>query len=412
MAVSTKSIALHAEGALYAPGAVNTHRRKINPPLSVAYGRGGYLFDVDGNRYIDFLAAQGAIGFGHGDQRVTDAVMAQAPHGVLYGIGITEAEVGTARRLVQHVPSIEGALLNNSGTEAVMHALRLARAATGRDLIIKFAECYHGGNDNALPLSTGIPDVTRNLIIEVPYNDLNAVATTFILFGKRIAAVIVEPIAHNKDTILPAPGFLEGLRAVTEANDAVLIFDEVISGVRHGIGGYQAICGVTPDLTTMAKALGNGYHIAAVGGRADLMEQFGTTPHGEVHYGGTFSGGLAGVVAANAVLDAVAAGDVTPHLFALGDRMRTGLTAIIKDLDLPATVTGYGSIYGVNWTTPVPGTADDAATAYRRLLLEGGVLELPEPRARNSIMAAHTVDDIDRALSVSLDAMQAVARLL
>src|SRR3954470_12194327 len=267
------------------PGGVNTCRRRSDPRLCFARGDGAYLWDLEGRRYVDYHAAYGAIFLGHSRPAVTARVAAAIQERVLFGVGVTEAEVALARKIVEHVPSADQVVVCNSGSEATYHAIRLARGVTGRQKIIKFQGCYNGFHDYVLrnvlspaalvggrdPQSKGMLEAAVDATLVCRFNDLDDVEATLAQHPEQVAAIIVEPVAHNSPGLLPLPGFLEGLRRVCDREGVVLIFDEVITGFRHGLGGYQAVSGVTPDLTTMGKAIANGFPLAAIGGRRDLM---------------------------------------------------------------------------------------------------------------------------------------------
>src|SRR3954463_13211549 len=274
----TASEILLDEAAGVIPGGVNTCRRRSTPRLCFRRGEGAYLEDLDGRRYIDYHAAYGAIFLGHSHPVVTSRVSNAIRDGVLFGVGVTEAEVALASKIVEHVPSAEQVVVCNSGSEATYHAIRLARGVTGRTPIVKFQGCYNGFHDYVLrnvmsrpervgrraPHSAGMLDAAIDATLVCRYNDLEDVRAT--LEHNDVAAIIVEPIAHNSPGLLPRPGFLEGLRTLSDEYGALLIFDEVITGFRHHIGGYQAIAGVMPDLSTFGKAIANGFPPPGVGG--------------------------------------------------------------------------------------------------------------------------------------------------
>src|SRR3954454_19998991 len=285
------SEALLETAAEVIPGGVNTCRRRSEPRLCFRRGAGAYLEDLDGRRFIDYHAAYGAIFLGHSHPAVTARVSHAIEETVLFGVGVTEAEVKLAEKIVEHVPSAEQVVVCNSGSEATYHAIRLARGVTGRQKLIKCQGSYNGFHDSVLrnvlspvelvgrrdPGSAGMLEAAIDSTLVCRYNDLEDVEAAFAAAPGEIAALIIEPIGHNSPGILPEPGFLEGLRAICDREGALLIFDEVITGFRHGLGGYQAICGVTPDLTTLGKAIANGFPIAAVAGRRELLERFNTT---------------------------------------------------------------------------------------------------------------------------------------
>jgi glutamate-1-semialdehyde 2,1-aminomutase len=410
------------------PGGVNTARRKIEPSLCVARGHGAYVEDLDGNRYIDYHAAYGAILLGHSYPDVNRRVAETIEDQVLFGVGTTELEVAVAEKIVQHVPAADQAVICGSGSEATFHAIRLARAVTGRSKILKFQGLYHGFHDYVLrnvmstpervgkrdPVSAGMLDEAVDATIVCRYNDVESVRDAFEREGEAIAAIIVEPIAHNAPSILPVDGFLEGLREICDAHGAILIFDEVITGFRHALGGYQSICGVSPDLTTFAKAIANGYPMAVVAGRRALLERFNTTATGDVTFAGTYNGGAPAMAAAVATIETLEREPVHEHLFALGDRMRAGLRKLSEDAGVPTVVSGYGSLYVMLFMDGPLQSYDDVArndkalfVAYRKQLVRRGVLEMPENIGRNHIMYSHTDADIDRSLEVAAEALAA-----
>ena len=423
------SAALLARGSVVTPGGVNTARRKIDPPVCFRRGYGAYLEDVDGNRYIDYHAAYGPIILGHSTPAVSERVARTIEQTVLFGVGTTELEVSVAETMAAHIPSADQVLFCCSGTESTFHAIRLARGVTGRQKIIKFQGHYHGGHDYVLrntisqpemigkrdPASQGMLDGAVDATIICRYNDLDDVAQVLARQGEEIAAVIVEPIAHNSPSIEPADGFLEGLRELTRAHGSLLIFDEIITGIRHHLGGYQAICGVMPDITCMGKAIANGFPLALVAGPADLMAHYSTTATGGVAFAGTYNGGAVGLAAAQATLDELADGSAHKHMFELGERMRTGLRRISQEIGVPTIVSGYGSLYimlfmdgTLNSFDDVPRNDTELFVAYRKELVRNGIFEMPENIGRNHISAAHTADDVDYSLEVAERALRTV----
>jgi glutamate-1-semialdehyde 2,1-aminomutase len=317
------------------------------------------------------------------------------------------------------VPSAERVLLTNSGSEATYAALRLARAVTGRKTIVKFQGTYHGWHDAVLmnvispaekigqkdPLSLGmLPEVIEHTLV-LPFNDVEVLAETLTQHDD-IAAVLVEIIPHNIGCVLPRPEFLAALRELTRAHGAVLIFDEVITGFRHSLGGYQRLCGVTPDLSTFAKAMANGYPIAALAGRAELMDRFG--PGGGVFFAGTYNGHPAGVAAALATIGVLEDGTVHEHCFRLARQAAEGLRGIAAELGLPMTVAVFGSVFVpyfmegpiVSYTDLL---ANDTARDvwFRSSMCERGIFMLPTALKRNHVSAAHTAADIERTLETA-----------
>jgi glutamate-1-semialdehyde 2,1-aminomutase len=423
-----RSAELLDRAARVIPGGVNTCRRQSRPRLCFRHAHGAYLEDLDGRRYIDYHAAYGAVFLGHGDPvvdaRVTDAIAS----GVLYGVGVTEAEVALAERIARHVPSVDQTVVCNSGSEATYHAIRLARGVTGRERIVKFQGCYNGFHDYVLrnilsapdmvgrrdPQSKGMLDAAIDATLVCRFNDLDDVTETLAEHGEDIAAVIIEPVAHNAPGLLPRPDFLAGLRRLCDAHGVVLIFDEVITGFRHGIGGFQKIAGVMPDLTTFGKAIANGYPLAAVGGRRELMERYTTNPAGDVHYGGTYNGNAVAVAAGLATIERLEDGRVHEHVFRLGERMRAGLAEIGRRAGIPVTVGGFGSLFVLCFMDGSLETYEDVLRndtqlfmRYRRELIARGIFEMPESLGRSHISAAHTDDDIDRSLEAAEQALAA-----
>jgi glutamate-1-semialdehyde 2,1-aminomutase len=405
-----------------APGGVHTSIRNIEPPLCFERAEGAYIYDVDGNRYIDYHAAFGPFVLGHCYPSVTERVKGAISRTDLFGVGATGPEVELAEKIVQHVPSAEKVLFCNAGSEATYHAIRVARARTGRKLIIKFQGCYHGWHGYVLrnmlspaemigkrdPGSEGMLDEEIDSTLVCTFNDLEDVQQTVDGHRGQIAAIILEPIPHNIGCILPKQSFLEGLRKICDEEGMLLIFDEVITGFRHDLGGYQKISGVIPDLTTMGKAMANGFPMAALGGRAEVMDHFNTNPNGKVFFAGTYNGHAGSVAAALATIEELETGKVHEHIFRLGDRMRKGLEQILDRLDLIGTVAGFGSVYTLYFTDgPVENYTDlmrnnaESYVEYRKNLIEYGVFEMPMNLKRNHISYSHTEQDIDDTLEAA-----------
>ncbi len=401
----------------YLPGGVSGVLRAIEPPLVFAEANGAYLWDADGKRYLDYHLAFGATLLGHRHPLVQERVRATFERTDLIGIGASEPEARLAERICGHVPSAERVVFCNSGTEATYLALRLARAATGRSTIIKLQGGYHGWHDAVLtnvlspaerlgqpdPLSAGMITGALDQTIVIPLNDEAALDAVMREHGRQIAAVILEPINHTAGCILPQPGYLRLARDLADRYGVVLIFDEIITGFRHDLGGYQRIAGITPDLTTMGKAVANGYPLALVAGRADLLEQ--CRPGGPVFFAGTYNAHPLCLAAAHATLDVLEQPGVYERLFALGDRMRMGLQAIFLRYAITATVAGFGSVFLTYFQPPPIETYADLvqhdsarATAFLRSLIAHGVFTLPLPLKRSYLSLAHTEADIDATL--------------
>jgi glutamate-1-semialdehyde 2,1-aminomutase len=404
----------------YIPGGTSSANRRVDPNLVFSRAQGAYLFDSSGRRYIDYHAAFGPVILGHCNPEVNQRVSAVMAQIDLVGVGTNELEVQLAQKVVEHLPCAERAIFCNSGSEATYAAIRLARAVTGRKKLVKFQGCYHGWHDAVLmnvisaadkvgqkdPLSAGMSaEVVENTLV-LPFNDLEALGQVVEEQGEQIAAVIVEPIPHNIGCVLPRPGFLEGLRTLTNDRGILLIFDEVITGFRHSLGGYQQVSGVTPDLTTLGKAIANGFPIAALCGRADLLERLG--PGGDVIFAGTYNANPASVAAALTTIEILERPGVYDHLFALGERMRTGLSEILARNGVEATVAGFGSVFVTYFMTPPileykDLLRNDATrfVAFRKEMIAQGVYMLPVNLKRNHISLAHTEADIDETLEIA-----------
>jgi glutamate-1-semialdehyde 2,1-aminomutase len=417
------------EADAYTPGGVHTSIRAIDPPLCIRRASGAYIEDADGSRYIDYHAAFGPFILGHCYPEVVESVAGAIRETDLYGVSTTEMEVALAKKVVAHVPSVEQVLFCCTGSEATFHAVRLARAATGRRKLIKFQGCYHGWHDYLLrnvlsapervghrdPVSAGMLDEAVDNTLVCAFNDLEDVEHAVRSNPGEVAAIILEPIPHNVGCIMPKQAFLEGLRRLCDQEGIILIFDEVITGFRHHIGGYQAICGVMPDLTTMGKAIANGFPIAAVGGRRQLMQHFNTRPGGDVYFAGTFNAHASCVAASLATIELLETSKVHEHIFRLGDRMRSGLRDIVARFGIPATVAGFGSVYVLYFMEerPIENYRDllhnDAAlfVRYRQELMKRGVFELPMNLKRNHISYSHTEADIDRTLQAAEESLRA-----
>ncbi|MGI9110713.1 MAG: aspartate aminotransferase family protein [Gaiellaceae bacterium] len=415
-ALSSDSTGLAARATAVIPGGVNSGQRRVPglEELVVTTTSGSTFTDSEGRTYTDYHAAFGPPLLGHNDPDVDGAV---ANASSLMGVGVTRVEIELAERLVDAVPSLEKVLLTATGSEATFHALRLARTVTGRRHVLKFQGCYHGWHDavalNVIspadrvggkdPLSQGIlPDVLDATIV-CRFNDADEVERA--LSEHDVAAIILEPIPHNIGCVLPKPGFLERLRELASKHGTILIFDEVITGFRHGLGGYQAIAGVTPDLTTLGKAMANGWPVSALGGKAELMELFSTTAGQPAFFAGTFNGHPATTGAALATIDKLQREPVHEHVFALGERARTGLAALYERLGVPVVVAGFGSVFVTYFLEGPVESYDDllrndveAFVGYRRELMEEGIFELPLNLKRSHFSYAHTDEDVDRLL--------------
>jgi glutamate-1-semialdehyde 2,1-aminomutase len=427
----SNSSRLDSESRRLIPGGVNSSTRRLEPPLQFARAQGARVWDADGNEYVDYHAAFGPIILGHCDPGV-DARVAETMRQIdLIGIGSTELEIELARKIHQHVPSAEMVHFCNSGSEATYNAVRLARAVTGRRKLIKFQGCYHGWHDylcmNVIspaekigrsdPGSEGMLAASVENTLVLTFNSEEELEDAFRRHGGEIAAVILEPMPHNIGCVMPKPSFLQVLRELTRARGALLIFDEVITGFRHHLGGYQAICGITPDLTTLAKSMANGYPCAAICGRAEYMQRFATAGGG-VFFAGTYNGHPLAMAAALETVARLQDSAVYTHTLGLGDYARRCLQEIADRAGVPVWATGFGSVVVpyfrerrevLNYTDLLE-CDTEADVAFRSGLLARGSLVLPLAFKRLHISAAHTRADIDLLLEHAEDAMKELAR--
>ncbi len=422
---------LHERAQRVTPGGVHSPVRAFRsvglPPVALVEARGARVRDAAGREYLDWIGAWGPALLGHSPQRVTEAIARQLGRGTLFGL-MSPPEVELAERVTRMVPGCDMVRFVATGTEATMSALRLARAATGRPGVLKFAGCYHGHGDSFLiragsgaatagvPDSPGVTDGTASDTRIARFNDLDDVTRAFRDSPGSIAAVIVEPVAGNMGCVPPEPGFLDGLRARCDAHGALLIFDEVITGFRLAPGGAAERFRVRPDLVTLGKALGGGMPLAAFGGRSELMRSI--APEGPVYQAGTYAAHPLSIAAALAVLD-VLEGDpgLWSRLEALGERLESGLRAAALDAGIPAQVQRVGSMWTLFFSSRPVRSWDDAgavdrerfATFYRGML-ERGVLLPPSPFETAFLSAAHDEADVELTLAAARAALAEVAR--
>ncbi len=431
-AVTDRSGALSERARRIIPGGVSSSLRSLDPPRVFTRAAGSRIWDADGREYIDFHAAFGPIILGHADPRVRERAMETSAELDVMGAGSSELEIQLAEKIQEHVPSAERVLFSNSGSEATYHAIRVSRAATGRHLVVKFQGCYHGWHDyigaNVIspadrvgtidPISTGMLPQAMDWLVVLPFNDVEALETLMRERGHEIAAVILEPVIHTIGCVVPTDAFMAALRQTTADAGSVLIFDEVVTGFRHDLGGYQAIAGITPDLTTFAKAIANGYPLAVLCGRADLMERFNTRPDGDVMFGGTYNGHPTSLAAALATIEILEADDRAIHrrLFRLGATIQTGLQQIADRVGLVARATSFGSVFVCYFTEREVRSFDDALTndaalyvAFHRGMTERGFLMLPLNLKRNHLMASHSDEDVARMLQAAEDVLGELA---
>ncbi|HKQ96796.1 MAG TPA: glutamate-1-semialdehyde 2,1-aminomutase [Candidatus Polarisedimenticolia bacterium] len=410
------------------PGGVNSPVRAFKAvggnPLFFARGRGGLIFDVDGNGYIDYVGSWGPLILGHAEPSIVRAVQDAAADGTSFGAP-NPHEVDLARLVVEMVPGIEKVRMVNSGTEATLSALRLARGVTGRDLVVKMEGCYHGHVDALLvkagsgvatlgiPGTPGIPARVAEQTLVLPYNDLDAFARLVHERGTEIACVIVEPVAANMGVVPPKPGYLEGMREITARAGILLIFDEVITGFRVAPGGAQERYRVVPDLTTLGKILGGGLPIGAYGGREEYMDQ--VAPEGPVYQAGTLAGNPLAMRAGIAMLRALRTPGVYERLEAASARLEAGLRAAAEAASVPVRLTRVGSLmtafFGVgepvDWAS-VAGADTKTYGVYFHRMLERGVYLAPSQFEAAFVSLAHTDEMIDKTIEAAREVFKSL----
>jgi len=424
----SRSRELFERAQKYMPGGVSSPVRAFRavggePPV-IAYGAGSRLFDVDGNAYIDYVCAYGPLILGHAHPAVSEVLALAATRGTAYG-ATTELEVELATLICEAFPSIELVRFVNSGTEAVMSALRLARAHTGRSKIVKFEGCYHGHADGllvqagsgvatlGLPDSPGVPASYAGETIVAPYNDLDLLRRLFDEQGGEIAAVIVEPVAANMGVVPPAPGFLEGLRETTAAAGALLIFDEVVTGFRLCYGGAQTLFGVQPDLTCLGKIIGGGLPVGAYGGRREIMEM--VAPLGPVYQAGTLSGNPLAMAAGLATLRLLRDDTAYQRLEVRAIYLEDGLRRAAVESEIPAVLNRAGSMLALFFAdAPVTDYAgakradSERYAAFFREMLARGVFLAPSQFEAAFVSLAHSDDDIAQTIEAAREALRQV----
>ena len=417
---------LYAKAQKVMPGGVNSPVRAFNAvggePLFIKSAKGCTITDVDGNEFIDYVSSWGPLIFGHAHPCIVEAITRQAELGTSYGAS-TELEIELAEKVVNAVPSIDVVRMVNSGTEAVMSALRLARGITGRDKIVKFEGCYHGHSDSLLvkagsglaslgtPECPGIVSGLAEKTLNLPFNDTDQVRQLFAKEGNEIAALIVEPVAGNMGVIPPAPGFLEILREETKKAGSLLIFDEVMTGFRVSLGGAQNLFGVIPDITCLGKIIGGGLPVGAYGGSKEVMDHI--SPVGSVYQAGTLSGNPLAMAAGNVMLDLLSEPRVYDLLEKKSKKLCDGLQKNVHELEISAQFTRVGSMFSMFFTDQIIKNFDSVKTCdteffkrYFNALLEEGVYIAPSQFEVGFMSAIHSDEEIDQTIAVSLKALK------
>jgi glutamate-1-semialdehyde 2,1-aminomutase len=420
--VNSKEAFLRARRLM--PGGVNSPVRAAvavgRDPLFIARGQGSHIWDIDDNCFIDYVGSWGPLIVGHAHPQVVAAVQAAAERGLGYGAP-TELESDLAEELLAAYPSMEQVRLVNSGTEATMSALRLARGATGRDLIVKFEGCYHGHSDALLvkagsgalttgtPTSAGVSQGVAATTLVAQYNDNNSIANLFERYGKQIAAVIVEPVAGNMGVVLPQKGFLQQLRSLTSAYGSLLLFDEVMTGFRVAYGGAQTLYGIDPDITCLGKIIGGGLPLAAYGGKAWLMEQ--VSPQGQVYQAGTLSGNHLAVTAGLATIRLLKGGGIYEALEAQVRRLVEGIAARASAHHISLATASKGALFSLFFTREEQEEVSDfeGATAastkryaqFYGALLDAGIYVPPSKYEAWFFSTAHSNEDIEATLQAA-----------
>ncbi len=424
--LDARSKAAFSEARQFIPGGVNSPVRAFRSvgltPVFVEKGQGSYIYDIDGNRFIDYIGSWGPLIVGHAHPEVVEAIKRTAERGTSFGAP-TELETMMAKLVCERVPSVEMVRMVNSGTEATMSALRLARGYTGRSKILKFSGCYHGHADSllikagsgvatlGLPDSPGVPESVAENTLTVPYNDLDSVKLAFENYGEQIAAVIVEPVAGNMGVVPPVPGFLQGLRDITREYGSLLIFDEVMTGFRVHYHSAQGLYGIMPDLTCLGKVIGGGLPVGAFGGRRDIMERM--APSGPIYQAGTLSGNPLAMIAGYTTLKLLGEPGVYERLEAISARLEEGFAKNAKELGIPMTINRVGSMICPFFTDirvtdyETAKTSDLARFAqYFANLLDAGVCIAPSQFEGMFVSTAHTDEDIEATIEANYEALK------
>jgi glutamate-1-semialdehyde 2,1-aminomutase len=418
---------LFTQAQKFIPGGVNSPVRAFKgvggEPLFIASAKGPHMYDVNGNSYIDYIGSWGPMIAGHSNEQVLAAVHAAVDRGLSFGAP-AQAEVTLAEQICHLIPSIDLVRMVNSGTEATMSAIRLARGFTGRDKIIKFEGCYHGHADSFLvkagsgvltlgiPGSPGVPDAVADLTLTVPFNDLDSLTEVMQKVGDEVAAIIVEPIAGNMNMIEPLPGYLAGLRQLCDQHGSVLIFDEVMTGFRVAQGGAQELYGVQPDLTTFGKVIGGGMPVGAFGGRHDIMSHI--APSGPVYQAGTLSGNPLAMAAGSAMMQIISEPGFYDHLSTQTAKLTQGLQAAADAAGVPFSTCQQGGMFGFYFTDQPVHRFDDLSQCdeahFKRFfhaMLKAGVYLAPSAYEAGFVSSKHSDEIIEQTLAAAHTAIKA-----
>lgn len=411
------------------PGGVSSYARKFETPICFQSGKGAKVWDLDGNEYVDYLQAWGAIVLGHSHEAVNEKVTSTLAKQDLYGMGTTELEVEVAEMIKAHIPSAENVLFGVTGSEVVARAITLSRAVTGRSKVVKFQGHYHGWYDSVAMnhlsneddlggkdvFSEGLIPGSANETLVLPFNDIEAIEGVVEEEGDEIACIILEPIAHNMGCVLPEQGYLRALRELADTYGIVLIFDEIITGFRHDMGGIQKLEGVTPDLSTLGKSVANGYPMSVLCGKEKYMTHFHTTDDGEVAFGGTYNAHAGALAAAKETMYRLEKYDFHKRSRSHCERICNGLDDIIEDLGLQAHVSSYGSVFLTYFADPPMKNYNDVLRndvtrymEYRWRMIDQGVLMVPKNARRNYLTASHSDEDIVKTIEAAEEALSAV----
>ncbi len=424
------SQSLYARALKIIPGGVNSPVRACKSvgaePLFIDRAEGCLLYDADGNRFIDYVGSWGPMILGHRHPAVVEAVTAALERGTSFGAPI-DLEIRLAEMVIDAVASVDVVRMVNSGTEATMSAVRLARGVTGRDLVIKFDGCYHGHADTLLvaagsgvatlgiPGSPGVPEAVARHTLSLPFNDIEAIKKVMAAKGDGVACIIVEPVVGNMGLVPPVSGFLETLRAEADRHGAILIFDEVMTGFRVAYGGAQTLFGITPDLTCFGKIIGGGLPVGAYGGRRDIMSQI--APQGSVYQAGTLSGNPIAMAAGIATLEQLDQDGVYESLEEKSERLATGLARAAEDAGIPAQVDHVGSMLGIFFTDQRVSNFEDAKTCDLKLfsrfyqgMRQEGIYIAPSQFEALFLSVAHGEEHIDTTINAATRVLEACGR--